>query len=47
MIGLIHPAALTSLGLAPEDRITDLAPRLRCQQCDQREKALVSILWAR
>jgi hypothetical protein len=45
--GLIHPAALTSLGLAPEDRITHLAPRLRCQQCDQRGKALISILWAR
>ncbi len=32
--GLIHPAALPLLGLRPDERITDLAPRLRCRECD-------------
>jgi len=44
--GLIHPAALPSLGLRPDERITDLAPRLRCRECDARGKAIVSIRWA-
>jgi hypothetical protein len=43
--GLIHPAALTSLGLGPDERIVDLAPRLRCRECDARGKAVVSIKW--
>ena len=40
--GLIHPAALPSLGLGPNKRIVDLAPRLRCRECDQKGKAVVS-----
>jgi hypothetical protein len=28
--GLIHPAALPSLRLGPDERVVDLAPRLRC-----------------
>jgi hypothetical protein len=43
--GLIRPAALPSLGLRPDERITDLAPRLRCRGCDARGKAIVSIRW--
>ena len=43
--GLIHPAALPSLGLGPDERIVDLAPRLRCRECDARGKAVVSIRW--
>jgi hypothetical protein len=43
--GLIHPSALPSLGLRPDERIVDLAPRLRCRECDQKGKAVVSIKW--
>jgi hypothetical protein len=45
--GLIHPAALPSLGLGPNERIVDLALRLRCRECDARGKAVVSIKWGR
>jgi hypothetical protein len=41
--GLIHPAALVLLG--PDDRVVDLAPRLRCRECDARGRAVVSIKW--
>lgn len=44
--GLIHPAALPSLGLGLDERVVDLAPRLRCQECDVKGKAVVSIKWA-
>ena len=43
--GLIQPAALPSLGLRPDERITELAPRLRCRECDAGGKAVVSIRW--
>jgi hypothetical protein len=45
--GLIHPVMLSSLGLGPDDRIVDLAPRLRCRECDVRGKVVVSIKWAK
>jgi hypothetical protein len=45
--GLIHPAALTSLGFGSNERIIDLAARLRCRECDARGKAVVSIKWGR
>jgi hypothetical protein len=41
--GLIHPTALPSLGFESNERIVDLAPRLRCRECDGRGKAVVSI----
>ena len=41
----ICPAALPALGLSPDQRIIDLAPRLRCRQCDQRGRADVSVKW--
>jgi hypothetical protein len=39
-IGLVH-----GLRLAPAERVIDLAPRLRCRECDARGKAVVSIKW--
>jgi hypothetical protein len=34
---MIRASALTQrLGLGPNDRIVDLAPRLRCRECDAR-----------
>ena len=44
--GPIHPAALPSLGLRPGERVVDLAPRLRCRECDAKGKATVSVRWA-
>jgi hypothetical protein len=41
--GLIHPAGLASLGLGPDDRVVDLAPRLRCRECDEKGKAAVAV----
>jgi hypothetical protein len=37
----IHPAALPALGLLPDQRIIDLASRLRCRGCNQRGEAVV------
>ena len=44
--GLIHPAALPSLGLGSDERVVDLAPRLRCRECDATGRTVVSIRWA-
>lgn len=44
---LIHPSALPSLGLGPDERVVDLAPRLRCRECDLKGKAVVSIKWGK
>jgi len=44
--GLVHPGALPSLGLRPDERVVNLAPRLRCRECDAKGKAVVSIRWA-
>jgi hypothetical protein len=44
--GLIRPAALPALGLTPDERLVDLAPRLRCRECDAKGKAIVSVRWA-
>ena len=33
------------VALGPDERMVDLAPRLRCRECDARGKAVVSIRW--
>jgi hypothetical protein len=38
--------SLASLGLGPDDKIVDLAPRLRCRECDEKGKAAVAVKWA-
>jgi hypothetical protein len=43
--GLIHPVMLGALGLGTDDKIVDLASRLRCRECDARGKAVVSMRW--
>jgi hypothetical protein len=43
---LIPPSALLhGLRLPAVTLVLDLAPRLRCRQCDTRGKALVSVKW--
>jgi len=44
--GMIHPSAVPSLGLRPDERVVDLASRLRCRECDAKGKAVVSVKWA-
>jgi hypothetical protein len=39
-------ALLQGLRLPPTTLVLDLALRLRCRECDQRGKAIVSIRWA-
>ena len=44
---LIPDVSLTQgLRLGPDERITDLAPRLRCRECDTKGRAVVSVRWA-
>ena len=44
---LIPPSSLLNgLWLPPATRVLDLERRLRCRECDQRGKAIVSIKWA-
>ncbi len=42
------PALALSQGLrlGPDERILDLAPRLRCRECDARGRAVVSVKWS-
>ena len=43
----ITPSTLVhGLRLQPYERILDLAPRMRCRECDERGKVVVSIRWA-
>jgi len=43
---MIPAAALTDgLRLGPDEKILDLAPRLRCRECDERGKVVVSVRW--
>jgi hypothetical protein len=39
-------ALLQELRLRRDDRIADLAPRMRCRECDERGKVVVSVRWA-
>ena len=36
---------LSTAGVAPYSKIQDLAPRLRCRQCDECGRAVVSVRW--
>jgi hypothetical protein len=42
---LLTAAMLSTAGVKPSDKFVDLAPRLRCRECDQRGRAVVSIKW--
>lgn len=43
----LPPSSLREgLRLSPDTKIVDLAPKLRCRECDERGKAVVSVRWA-
>jgi hypothetical protein len=39
--GIVH-----GLRLQPTEKVLDLAPRLRCRECDTKGRAVVSVKWA-
>lgn len=39
-------AMLTTAVVAPLEKVQDLGGRLRCRECDQKGRAVVSIKWA-
>jgi hypothetical protein len=43
---VLTASMLTTAGVEPREPILDLQYRLRCRECDERGKVLVSIRWA-
>ena len=44
---LVTADMLRNAGVAPERKVVDLHPRLRCRECDERGKAVVSVRWGK
>jgi len=42
---LLTAAMLSTAGVKPSDGLADLAPRLRCRECDERGKVMISVRW--
>jgi hypothetical protein len=45
-IELLTAAMLATAGVTPDSKVLDLGDRLRCRECDERGRAVVSIKWA-
>jgi hypothetical protein len=43
---LLTAGMLATAGVAPDRKVLDLGNRLRCRECDERGRAVVSIKWA-
>jgi len=43
---LLTAAMLSMAGVKASDKLVDLAPRLRCRECDARGRAVMSIRWS-
>jgi hypothetical protein len=39
-------AMLTTAGVGPDDKVQDLGSRMRCRECDEKGRAVISIRWA-
>ena len=39
-------AMLTTAGVGPDCKVQDLGSRMRCRECDERGRAVISIRWA-
>jgi len=39
-------AMLKTAGVVPDSKVLDLGRRLRCRECDERGRVVVSIRWA-
>ena len=44
---LLTAAMLATAGVAPDRKILDLGRRMRCRECDEQGRAVVSIKWGR
>jgi hypothetical protein len=44
-VTLLTAAMLATAGVASEQKLIDLAARLRCRECDGRGRAVVSVKW--
>ena len=38
---------LTAAGVAPDSKVQDLGYRMRCRECDEKGRAVISIRWAK
>jgi hypothetical protein len=43
---LLTARMLATAGVAPDHKILDLSGRLRCRDCDERGRTVVSVRWA-
>ena len=43
---LLTAAMLATAGVAADRKVLDLGGRLRCRECDERGRAVVSVRWA-
>jgi len=39
-------AMLTTAGIKPDRKVQDLGSRMRCRDCDEKGRAVISIRWA-
>jgi hypothetical protein len=39
-------AMLTTAGLGPDEKVQGLESRMRCHECDEKGRAVISIRWA-
>jgi hypothetical protein len=39
-------AMLTSTGVKPDRKVQELGSRMRCRECDEKGRAVISIHWA-
>jgi hypothetical protein len=39
-------AMLLTAGVPPDSKVQDLRNRMRCRECDEKDRAVVSIRWA-
>ena len=44
---LLAPQMLLRLGAKPDEKVLDQKDRVRCQECDAKGRAVVSIKWAK
>jgi hypothetical protein len=44
---LLTAAMLATAGLPPYEIIVHLAPRMRCRECDEKGRVVVSIRWSK
>ena len=42
---MLTPTMLATAGVAPETRVLGLERRLRCRECDERGRVVVSVRW--